>query len=287
MPNRLPGRLALGFAASLLAMAALASAQGTIVDPWTTVPALPVSPTGCFADDGFGERINAAIETHANELRRQTEFNSSVKNQINAIGMGEIMQRMQAFMAKNPQRAQEAIQAMQSMALGAKPGIQASAGDNEELAQQLKTHAAGFDAAVKRVHAPVLRLIEDLKKTKGKPALEGAAIAMAAPDASRYKALTAQLNTEYEQICGAWWGPAGTFTNWLKTYKTYLLTDIVAPGQKLDDSLQMQLNMLNVPSTGFKSTGPLVGVRDYQLKAREVYGFRPRRVPEPLVIILQ
>ena len=81
--------------------------------------------------------------------------------------------------------------------------------------------------------------------------------------------------------------PAGTFTNWLKTYKTYVLNDVVAPTQKLDDSLLMQFNMLNVSSTGFKSTGPLVGVRDYQLKAREMYGLRPRRVSEPPVVILQ
>ena len=285
MPNRLSGRLALGFACSLLAMAALASAQSATADPWAGVPALPVSPTGCFADDGFGERINSAIEANATELRRQTEFNDGVKNRQNAIDMREVMQRMNAFMAKNPQRAQEAIQAMQSMALGAKPGLDASTGDNEELERQLKTHAATFDAAVKRVHAPVQRQIEDLKKTKGTPALEGAAIAMAAPDAARYKALTAQLNTEYEQICAAWWGPAGTFTNWLKTYKTYLLTDVVAPQQKLDDSFLLQLNMLNVPSTGFKSTGPLVGVRNYQQKARELYELRPRRAPEPRVFI--
>lgn len=284
MPTRLPRRLALVFACSLLAPAAPALAQSATADPWAGVPTLPVSPTGCFVDDGFGERINSAIERNANELRRQTEVNDGVKNKVNAIDMGEVMQRMQAFMAKNPQRAQEAIQAMQSMATGAKPALQASSGDNEELAQQLKTHAAAFDAAVKRVHAPIERQIEELKKAKGKP-VEGSGIAMAAPDAARYKALTAQLNTEYEQICAAWWGPTGTFTNWFKSYKTYVLTDIVAPTQKLDDSLLMQFNMLNVPSTGFKSTGPLVGVRDYQLKARELYALRPRRVPEPSVFI--
>jgi hypothetical protein len=200
---------------------------------------------------------------------------------------GEPMQRMQAFMAKNPQRAQEAIQAMQSMAGGAKPALQASTGDNDELNEQMKAHAANFDAAVKRVQAPVERLIEDLKRTKGKPALEGAAIAMAPADAARYKALTAQLNTEYENICAAWWGPAGTFTNWFKTYKTYVLDDIVTPTQKLDSSLVMQFDMLGVPSTGYKTTGPLIGVREYQLKARDLYALRPGRVPEPLVLILQ
>jgi hypothetical protein len=273
----------------LIAMAAVVSVSaqgGGAADPWTAVPAMPVSPTGCFSDDGFGDRINSAIDANASALRRQEEANNAAKNRLNAVDMRDVMQRMQAFMAKNPQRAQEAIQAMQNMATGAKPAVLASAGDNQELMRQFKMHGASFDAAVKSVHAPVQRLIEDLKRTKGNTAFEGSGIGMTAPDAARYKALTAQLNTEYEQICGAWWGPTGTFTNWLKSYKTYVLNDIAAPQQKLDASLLMQFDMLGVPSTGFASIAALVGIREYQWKARDLYGLRPRRVPEPSVVII-
>jgi hypothetical protein len=91
---------------------------------------------------------------------------------------------------------------------------------------------------------------------------------------------------EYEQICAAWWGPTGTLTNWLKNYKTYVLNDIAAPQQKLDASLLMQFDMLGVPSTGFASIAALVAIREYQWKARDLYGLRPRRQPEPTVLII-
>ena len=273
------GRLAAGLGFSLLASCSVVAAQGASpADPWSQVPALP---TTYYRDFDFETRINTAEQRNNAELTRQGDVNTSIKARFDTMDQGEKMQRMQEFMMKNPQQAMQVMQAMQAGAGAVTAPVTASQGDLERLERELATLTADFQAAVKRVRDPVQRSIDELVKAKGKACGEGDCVSLPAADVPRYKALYGQLNTDYENICGAWWGPSGSFPKWLGNYKQYLLNDVVAPAVKADSLVLQQMAMMGVPGTGFRSTAPLSAVSTYLAKLNQVYALRPHRIETP------
>jgi hypothetical protein len=201
------------------------------------------------------------------------------------MDQGVKMQRMQEFMMKNPQQAMQVMQAMQSQAGALTAPVTASQGDLERLERELATLTANFQAAVKGARDPVQRSIDALVRAKGQACGEGDCVALPAADVPRYKALYAQLNTDYERLCGTWWGPTGSFPKWLGSYKQYLVTDVVAPGVKADSLVLQQMGMLGVPTTGFRSTAPIGAVSDYLRKMNQVYALRPHRIETPNPVV--
>jgi len=272
------GRLSTALALSLLALPGVALAQGASADPWSQVPALP---TTYYRDFDFETRVNAAQQRNNAELTRQADLNTSIKARFDTMDQGEKMQRMQEFMMKNPQQAMQVMQAMQAGAGAVTAPVTASQGDLERLERELATLTTDFQAAVKGARDPVQRAIDELVKTKGKACGEGDCVSLPAADVPRYKALYGQLNTDYERICGAWWGPSGSFTRWLGNYKQYLLNDVVAPGVKADSLVLQQMAMMGVPGTGFRSTAPISAVSNYLGRLNQVYALRPHRIETP------
>jgi hypothetical protein len=170
------------------------------------------------------------------------------------------------------------MQAMQAMGASTAAEAATTQADLQVLEQQFTADTTRYRAAVRGVRDPIQRQIDVLVKTKGTVADEAGGIALPAADIPRYRALMAQLDTDYERICGAWWGPTGTFPKWLGRYKDYVLRYVVGPAQKADDGILQVLQMLGLPSTGYRSTANLMGVRDYVQKVPEVYWLRAARV---------
>jgi hypothetical protein len=92
---------------------------------------------------------------------------------------------------------------------------------------------------------------------------------------ARYEALHAQLNADYEKLCVEWWGATGAFQNWMRSYKTYLVEHVIAPGETMTAAVVTQMSIMDTPTGGYRSTVLLENVRKYMEKARTVYNQRP------------
>ena len=269
------GRLAAGLGLCVVGLSGRVAAQSTVADPWSGVPALP---TSCFRGDDFETTVNAAADRNNAEWTRQADLNARIKARFDSIDPGERMQRLQAYMMKNPQKAMEAMQAMQATGASVTADVTGSQGVVAQLERELTADTANFRVAVARVRDPIHRAIDDLVKAKGQACGEGECLALPAADIPRYLALQSQLNTDYEKMCGAWWGPTGTFPTWIRRYKEYLLSGVVAPAQKAVEGTLSVMEMMGVPSAGYGSTGPYDAIRDYLDKVGHIYFQRPYRV---------
>ena len=63
--------------------------------------------------------------------------------------------------------------------------------------------------------------------------------------------------------------------SWMRSYKTYLVNDIITPGETLTAAVVMQMSIMDTPTGGYRSTVLLDNVRNYMDKAHAVYNLRP------------
>ena len=153
------GLLVLAWSAPIAAQAA--------ADPWSRVPAFP---TTCYSNDAFFDTVIKAIEALDADLARQTKINADIKAKFDAIDMSEKMQRMQAFMMKDPQRAMQVMQAMTSTGATAAAAAPASAASIMKIDQELKDHSAKLEAEIPRALDPTRAAINQLVDAKSLPA---------------------------------------------------------------------------------------------------------------------
>src|SRR5688500_11771243 len=150
------GIFALGLATDL-------SGQAAPPDAWTMVPALP---TTCFVDDGFSDRLSAAITAIQAEVERQTKVNDDARERFDNMDMTEKAQRMQAFMMKNPQAAARMMQAEQAAGAAAATSLPEAQAAVERLEAELQRLETSFGAAADRAVAPIKTRQQQLIDTK-------------------------------------------------------------------------------------------------------------------------
>ena len=182
---------------------------------------------------------------------------------------------MQAFMMKDPQQAMKYMQAMQGAGNTANAAVAASVADSAKIDRDLKDHTTNLQAAIAKTLDPTRAAIKQLVDAKALPTHESIIFAAAA-DTARFEALQEQLNTDYEKLCVPWWGAAGAFQVWMRSYKTYLVNDIITPDEAVTGAVVLQMAIMDTPTGGYRSTVLLENVRKYMVKAREVYNLRPR-----------
>jgi hypothetical protein len=123
-------RHALVLGVALLGCAGAASAQAAAGDPWARVPALPKS---YFSDDDFVDRIEKEYAAINADIDEQAKLNAAIKKSFDEMDMTQKMQRMQAYMAKNPQEAMKTMQAMQASANTTTEGVTSTSANSIRL----------------------------------------------------------------------------------------------------------------------------------------------------------
>jgi len=263
-------RHALVLGVVLLGCAGAVSAQAA-ADPWARVPAMP---TSYFSDDGFLDRVNQAYDAVVSDIDKQTKINAAVKKSFDEMDMTQKMQRMQAYMTRNPQEAMQMMQAMQASANTTTEGVTTTSTNSIRLQQELAGHKTNFGAALDKTLKPLQARQEEMIKTRSKPAGEAGWEFKTAADAAQYAALVQQENTEYEKICAGFFGPKGTFRTWLAGYHDNIAKNMIPAGEANDRAIVTQLAIMETPTGGYRSTAGLEGVRDYLGKVRELYSLR-------------
>lgn len=265
-------RYVLALGVTLLGWAGGSAGQSAGADPWARVPA---TPTGYYSDDGFLDRVNQAYDAVVSDIEKQTKINAEIKKRFDQMDASEKMQRMQTLLMKNPQDAAKMMHAMQAAATTTNGGV--TAANNTKLLQDLPVHEANFSAALDKSLKPLQARQDEMLRTRTKAISEGEQGFKTPADAAQYAALVQQENAEYEKICAAYFSPKGAFTNWLASYKEDIVKKMIVAGEANDSAIVTQLAVMDTPTSGYRSTAGLDGVRDYLEKVKQVYSLRHRK----------
>ena len=183
----------------LVGGAAVTAGQSGSADPWSRVPA---GPTSYFSDDDFVNKVDAAYAAINTDIDKQAKVNAAIKKNFDEMDMTQKMQRIQAYMAKNPQEAMKVMQAMQASANKTTEGVNATSTKSIRLEEELPGHKTNFNAALEKTLKPLQARQDELIKTRTKAVSEGEIGFKTAADAAQYAALEPQENAESEKICG-------------------------------------------------------------------------------------
>ena len=265
-------RHALALVTLLLAWTGAATAQTAARDPWSRVPALP---TSYYSDDGFIDRVDQAYDAAVSDIEKQAKINAEIRKSFDQMDATQKMQRMQAYMTKNPQEAMKTMQAMQAAATTTTGGV--TAANNVKLLEELPVYKTNFNLALDKALKPLQARQEEIVKTRTQAISEGEMGFKTPADAAQYAALVQQENAEYEKICVSYFGPKGSFTTWLASYKQDVAKNLISAGEGNDSAIVMQLAIMDTPTGGYRSTAGLEGVRDYLGKLKDVYSLRHRK----------
>jgi hypothetical protein len=250
-------------------------AQATATDPWTKVPA---APTTYFRDLDFSRRLgDLAVELQ--DLRRQQEeINTSITMEYQKLGPMDIVNRMNAFMMKDPQKAMKMMEAQQATATQLNPAsIDAAKRERNAEFEQLR---AAFKAEMEAAAKPYQAEREEIKKTGTVLVLAGADWAFKTKAAeTAYNEQIDKENADISARSAAWFGPSGKFTAWLASYRSTVI-DPMAKGEEGIDGLQVaQFAMMETPAGAFRSTAQIKAAQNYLDEMRRVYDVRIAKEP--------
>ena len=250
-------------------------AQATATDPWTKVPA---APTTYFGDLDFSRRL-LDLAAELQDLRRQQEeINTRISVEYQKLDPMEIVNRMNAFMMKDPQKAAKMMEAQQATATQLNPAA-IDAAKRERNAEFEQLHAA-FKADMEAAAKPYQAAREEIKKTGTVLVLGGADWGFKTKAAeTAYNEQIDKENADISARSAAWFGPSGKFTAWLASYRSTVI-DPMAKGEEGIDGLKVaQFAMMETPAGAFRSTAQIKAAREYLQEMGRVFGLRLDKVP--------
>lgn len=250
-------------------------AQATATNPWSKVPA---APTTYFGDLAFSRRL-LDLAAELQDLRRQQEeINTRISVEYQKLGPMEIVNRMNAFMMKDPQKAAKMMEAQQATATQLNPAA-IDAAKRERNAEFEQLHAA-FKAEMEAAAKPYQAAREEIKKTGTVLVLGGADWGFKTKAAeTAYNEQIDKENADISARSAAWFGPSGKFTAWLASYRSTVI-DPMAKGEEGIDALKVaQFAMMETPAGAFRSTAQIQAAREYLQEMRRVFDLRIVKEP--------
>jgi hypothetical protein len=250
-------------------------AQATATDPWTKVPA---APTTYFRDLEFSRRLGDLAVELQDARRQQEEINTRISVEYQKLGPMEIVNRMNAFMMKDPQKAAKMMEAQQATATQLNPAA-IDAAKRERNAEFEQLHAA-FKADMEAAAKPYQAAREEIKKTGTVLVLGGADWGFKTKAAeTAYNEQIDKENADISARSAAWFGPSGKFTAWLARYRSTVI-DPMAKGEEGIDGLKVaQFAMMETPAGAFRSTAQIKAAGEYLQEMRRVFDLRIVKEP--------
>jgi hypothetical protein len=263
-------RYAAAASLAVLASSAPVAGQSASADPWSRVSPLP---TGCYfdaADNARFDKVDAALVA---DLERQKTINEEVRKQFDALDGRAKMQRIQAFMMKDPQKAMAMMQAMQAGAARITSGVQTASTEGPKLEAEVEALHAKFRSETTALLEPFDEKAAAFAKAHTK-VTEGGDYFPNKADEAQWKLMLQERNAAYDKVCANWWNASGPVHAWAGRYKTSLANEAKSY-EAQDDAIVMQVQMMDSPSGGYRSLYQLEYTRRYAAKVRSVFYSRP------------
>ena len=262
--------LGVGVTVAALGWTGAVRAQSEPADPWTRVPALP---TGCYYDAGAQDLFHQANAALQAEDARQKKINDDLAQQFNQMDPMAKAQKMQAFMMKDPQKAAAMMQAMQGNAGTATSQVKSSMAEDQKLDQELEALHAKFKGEVGALLKPINDKADAFARTHTQPG-EAERYFPNKADEAQYTRMLLERNTAYEKVCAGYWGPSGLVQSWLGKYKALRVNEAKSYATN-DDTVLMQMQLMESPSGGYRSTYALEAAQKYTAKVISILEQRP------------
>jgi hypothetical protein len=267
----------IGAVAVMILVSATIAPSQSAANPWNNVPA---APTTYFADRDFSVKLHDLAVEVGEDHRKQTEINIDIETKFGNMDMQEKMQRMQAFMAKDPQKAMKMMQAQQAAATQIRSDVTSGDEARTERNSEFEKLSAAFKAEMEAAAKPFRAKREEIKKTGTVLRFEGAAWTFKTKEAeTAYNEQVDKENAEISARSAAWFGPGGKFTAWLASYRATVLDPNVRAEEANDEIKTAQMAIMETPSAAFRSTAQLKAVREYLEMMGKVYDLRLNKEP--------
>lgn len=251
------------------------SSTAAAADPWTKVPALP---TACYtSQDNWSEQNDAAIGAVRADRERQSEINGAIERQA-ASALSENPMAIQQAIASDPQNAQKLIEQMMHMGQEAQTGIPAQVAKQQELEAESKTLMQRYEAALEKARTPATERLNALKK-KLDMSLD---TPIMMPDPAwpqwawqEWPEILKLQDEGYAANCATWWAATGPIHGWMKRYQDYLVQERIPQEKQMIDGPKLgNLELMKLPTAGWRTTSDYEAAEDYMKMAATLFGQR-------------
>ena len=236
---------------SMLLVGAPLSAQSA----WTKAPPLP---RACYrAQDTYEADVEKARTSLEAGIETQEQTNKRLLDQVLNMDPATLNQRMMAAIQKDPAKAPEIMQAMQS--LGTPQGQSAVTGAETEASDfqaRKKKLMADYDADSRAVLTPSFQRSHDETAT-----------------ASQRAAARAEYNRQYETVvCPRWFGKQ--VPDLLASYRTFLVEQQIPARAEAEATGARMFELFEIPAKDFRPLAEQKAVLDYVRYASDLFLLR-------------
>jgi len=250
--------------------------------PWAKVPALP---TACYAEqDQWRDRNYAALESVQQDHENQKEANSAVEQRLQSV-MREnpfaMSQALQQAMMSDPQNAQKIMQQLTQTGQEGQTEIPALVQKDSQFQADAKAVIKQYRAALEQAYGPGDARWNALKKKGGYPpdAIGPGETGVADWIWAEWGIVLRDWKAGYEANCATWFATTGPLHAFMKRYKDHLVNERIPMEKRLGDQPRLeQYQMMNISTTGWRTTSDYEAAEMYMRMASEVFDERRETV---------
>ena len=259
---------------SILCVPAAFSEPAAGTGAWSKVPALP---TACYSGtDPFVAKLDAAVAAVNASRTKQLATNAKIEKEYKSIEPMEMASRMQQWMMSNPEEATKYMQGVQAVGddFNARMPEMTAAGQRFESEQ--KDLAKRYNASLDKAYAPGHARHAALKKKIGTPLDYPTVKDPATPDWAivEENAIMRELDQAYSAHCPQWWAASSPVQAWLKTYRTWLNSELTPFSERLGSQNAQTYAIMGTPSASWRTVAVEDGVLKYLDAVGTLYGLR-------------
>lgn len=224
--------------------------------PWTKAPPLPKA---CYrTQDTFEADVEKARTSLEAGIEIQEQINKRLVDQVMNMDPATLNQRMMAVIQKDPARAPEIMQAMQSLGTpqgqSAVMGAETERSDFNARKNKLK---ADYDADSRAVLTPSFQRSHDAETAT----------------AAQRTAARAEYNRLYETVvCPRWFGKQ--VPDLLASYRTFLVEQQIPARAEAEATAARMFELFEVPATDYRPLAEQKAVLDYVRYASDLFLLR-------------
>ena len=244
--------------------------------PWAKVPAFP---TACYAEqDHWGDQSSAAIEAVHQDHDRQKEANTAVEQRLQSVMQENPMamaQALQQAMMSDPGNAQKIMEKLTQTGEQAQTEIPAQTQRDNQFQVDAEALIKQYRAALEKAFGPGDARWTALKKKGGyePDAIGPGESGVAEWIWAEWDVILKDWKAGYQANCAVWFATTSPMYAFLKRYKDYLVNERIPMEKRLiDQPLLDQYQMMNISTTGWRTTSDYDAVEDYIGMAHGLFG---------------
>ena len=250
--------------------------------PWAKVPALP---TACYmSQDQWQAQSDTALQAVQADHEKQKAANTAVEQRLQSVMQENPMamaQALQQAMMSDPGNAQKIMEKLTQTGEQAQTEIPGQAQKDSQFQADAQALIKQYNAALEKAFGPGDARWTALKKKGGyePDAIIPGESGVAEWIWAEWDVILRDWKAGYQANCAVWFSTTGPMQAFLKRYKDYLVNERIPAEKRLIDQPRLdQYQMMNVSTTGWRTTSDYDAVEDYLGMASNMFDNRKATV---------